>query len=271
MIISAKAKHFKDRTWKKVIGFQKIYNLLLVIYNFLLSLYLKPYFKLVRWNYKSVVIRLRKKDKLNVAFFVLHSDVWKYDMLYRLMENHPRFEPIIFVCPVVNFGRGNMLEQMGKTYDMFSKLGYNVVKTYNKMMILILISKGICNGYYFYTNPYQGLIMDQYFITKFLNTLTCYVPYSFMILRHRWAYDHLFYNLAWRLFYPNDMYNDYAKKFSSTKCKNVSITGYPMADVFMNPLIKADPWKIKDKKIKRIIWAPHHTISTIGDFNFQVL
>jgi hypothetical protein len=45
------------------------------------------------------------------------------------MLAHPRFEPALFVCPVVNFGRENMLDEMEKTYQSFKNKGYFVTKT----------------------------------------------------------------------------------------------------------------------------------------------
>lgn len=229
-----------------------------------------PYFRFVQWRYARIIKKLKKKEKIRVAFFATYSEIWKYDKLYNLMLNHSRFEPIIFVCPVVNYGKENMLAQMEKSYTMFRALNYNVVNTYNQSNdSYVDVKVEYTPDIIFYTNPYQSLVMEKYFITNFLDTLSCYVPYSFMVLRHKWAYDGLFYSLAWRLFYPNELYNQFAKRHSANNSKNVCITGYPMADIFSEEVRKHDPWKIKEKNVKRIIWAPHHTIDPGGDFRFS--
>jgi hypothetical protein len=77
----------------------------------------------------------------------------------------------------------------------------------------------------------------------------------------KWAYDEGLLNYAWRLFYPNEMYKKIASQLARNKGVNISVTGYPLADDFAEKENNFnDVWKIKDRKIKRIIWAPHHTI-----------
>jgi len=215
---------------------------------------------------QRLINNLKKKDKLNVAFFALHADVWKYEELYRLMIEHPRFEPTIFVCPIVNLGRQNMLDQMDKTYQRFKNKDYNVRFTFDRETGEFLdIRRQHSPDIIFYTNPYKGIIADRYFISSFRDKLTCYVPYAFMNGTQKWAYDNELLNLAWRLFYPNEMYRKTAISLSSIKGSNIAVTGYPIADEFLDKRREtSDPWKIKDKGYKRIIWAPHHSIQQGG-------
>lgn len=59
------------------------------------------------------------------------------------MEKHPRFDPIIIVCPAVNFGYENMINVMNECYKRFCK-GYNCIKAYdNKNNSYIDIRKDI--------------------------------------------------------------------------------------------------------------------------------
>ena len=106
--------------------------------------------------------RLRNIDIYTVAFFAIHASVWKYDYLYRLMEKHPKFNPIIVICPVVNFGFDNMLQVMEKCYERFSS-DYNCIKAYDKEShSYIDVRESINPDIIFYTNPYKGLIDDRY-------------------------------------------------------------------------------------------------------------
>ncbi|MDO4180705.1 MAG: hypothetical protein Q4D36_05385, partial [Bacteroidales bacterium] len=68
-------------------------------------------------KYAKILRKLKNKRRLKVAFFAIHESVWKYDSLYQLMATHPRFEPIIVVCPVVNYGMDNMLVEMDNCYN----------------------------------------------------------------------------------------------------------------------------------------------------------
>lgn len=65
--------------------------------------------------------RLKGKENIRCIFFALFEEVWKYDNLYKLMEESDRFTPTILVCPIVNYGRQNMLHRMNQCYDSFKK------------------------------------------------------------------------------------------------------------------------------------------------------
>ena len=213
-------------------------------------------------KHKQALKKIKNKNKIKVAFFVIHSSVWKYDKLYELMKNDDRFEPIIVICPYITFGTESMLNEMKVTYIYFKKNNYNIIKTYIKDTNEWLdVKKEINPDIVFFTNPHR-ITNNQYYITNFLDRLTCYVQYSFHITHlNNLQYDLLFHNLLWRAFYETPIHYELAKKYARNKAYNVVITGYPGTDIFLDNNYKPkDVWKIKDKQVKKIIWAPHHTI-----------
>jgi CDP-glycerol glycerophosphotransferase (TagB/SpsB family) len=51
------------------------------------------------------------------------------------------------------------------------------------------------------------------------------------------------------------------KENSRNEGKNIVVAGYPMADLFLDKDRKfSNPWKNTEKQLKKIIWAPHHSI-----------
>ena len=52
---------------------------------------------------QNALANLQGKAKIKCCFFAIHVEVWKYDDLFKLMLAHPRFEPVVLVCPVVNY------------------------------------------------------------------------------------------------------------------------------------------------------------------------
>ena len=83
--------------------------------------------------YSAEVERLHgTKEPLNVVFMVLYSSVWKYDSVYKLMEKDSRFNPLILVCPVADYGKEHMVENFRPTVEMFRKKGYNVLSAYDE-------------------------------------------------------------------------------------------------------------------------------------------
>ncbi|MCG9910017.1 MAG: CDP-glycerol glycerophosphotransferase family protein [Flavobacteriales bacterium] len=209
---------------------------------------------------------IKSNKKIRVAFFTIHSSVWKYDELYNLMVKSEKYEPLLFICPVVNKGKEEMLVQLEKTKLFFESKGYKTINTYNKSDDTYLdIKKEYNPDIIFYTNPYDTLIYHKYNIYHFLDRLTCYVPYSYMVLNHDWAYNLPFHNLCWKLFYPNEIYQSTAKEKMVNKGRNIVVTGYPKSDEFLEyETLDFSIWKNKD--FKKIIWSPHHTIEEHTDF-----
>lgn len=226
-------------------------------------------------RHKKALEKVCMKDKVKVAFFALSSSVWKYEGIYWLMEQDPRFEPIVIVCPIVNYGYKNMLVEMENAFKMFQDKGYNVIRTYDETSDSYLdVKKEIDPDIIFYTNPHLGLIKDEYYIKNYLDTLTCYTQYSFHVTYLNQAqYNQLFHNVLWKAFYETKIHAKMAKHYSRNKGKNVIISGYPGIDDFVygHRSSNNEVWKSPDAKLKRIIWAPHHTIDlseNLGLSNF---
>lgn len=247
---------------------EKIWISLIRIYNFtnlraVRNLYL---IRQAPKKHQKALEIVRQKEKIKVAFFLIHESVWKYDVLFDLMIQHPRFEPQIFVCPAVNFGTENMLFEMNKSFDAFKNRGYNVIKIYNDVTGEYLdIKKTFAPDIVFYTNPYEGLQDYRYYIKQFSRTLTCYVPYAIMMVDYEFTYNLEFHNLVWKIFSETSFHKEIAVEKQKIKGRNNIVTGYPGFDQL---LIDKNPdkavWKNKNSNLKKIIWAPHHSMT---DYN----
>ena len=166
-----------------------------------------------------------------------------------------------------NYGKDNMLLRMKEAYDFFMKKGYAVIKAYDETSdTYVDVRKDINPDIIFYTNPYHNLIDARYFITNYRDLLTVYVPYS---INNSCAYDAnynlILYNLLWRYYLPTNYHQKYAIEYARNKGVNVVVSGYPGIESFIDGRKPCDKdWKIRDNCLKRIIWAPHHTIEPVG-------
>ena len=206
--------------------------------------------------------KIISKPKINVVFFAIDGTTWKYDQLYKLFEQNKRFEPAIVVCPYVNVGNAIMVEEMARTYHLLTAKNFNVVKTYNEQSGEWLdVKKVLEPDIIFFTNPHK-LTKEDYYITNYINYLTCYLPYTFQISNlYELQYNQLFHNLIWKAFYPTIIHKEIAQKYAGNRGRNVVISGYSGTDILQDKsYTPKDSWKIKNRDIKRIIWAPHHTI-----------
>jgi hypothetical protein len=247
---------------------QEAWQFLYLLYNYLRSIFNYWYYNFIQWKYKKIVQKIKKKDKIKVAFFLIHESVWKYDDLYKLMESDHRFEPVVVVCPYMKDDPENMFFVMDQAYNTFHAKQFNVIKAYNEETNTWLgVKKEIQPDIVFFTNPHR-ITKAEYYITNYLNCLTCYVPYNFGNSHlFQMMHNQIFHNVLWRLFAETNIHRDYSVKYADNKGINVFVTGFPGTDLLLNRnYIPTNIWKQKDKKIKKIIWAPHHSID--NDISF---
>ncbi len=229
--------------------------------RFVRNLLLKP--KIVSAQRKQLVAlnQLKNKEKINCVFFALFEESWKYDGIYQIMLNNPRFNPTILVCPVVDFGRDNMIYKMEKCYNAFCKKGYKVLKSYDiNTDTYIDVKQTLEPDIIFYTTPYKSQVDSRYYITMFDDVLSVYVPYYINSNKDfQMAYNREFHNLVWRRYLETEYHKKLSKKYSANNGINVVNTGYPGIECFL----KKKTVERKGTK-KCIIWAPHHTIDPVG-------
>lgn len=218
---------------------------------------------------KELEKKLKEKEVINVCFFVLDDSIWKYAEIYHLMLEHDRFNPCLVVTPFMTFSEEDRMTMMEKTFAAFDNRGYNVIRSYDKekgtwLNIMDTIKPDIV----FYTNPYEVINKQEYYIKKLSTVLSCYISYGYMLERYRWEYDLLFHNLLWLQFSESEENHLISSRMMRTKGSNNIVTGYPLFDTFCIKGLSKDVWKIKDPAVKRIIWAPHHLLDSRGVSNF---
>ncbi len=209
---------------------------------------------------RSELNRIRNKEKIRVVFLLIHETVWKYEGLYRLMEQDERFEPVVVVCPYTNDGEDTLFREMNQAFAAFKKKEYNVFKTFDdKNRKWIDIKSEFKPDIVCFTNPWN-LTKNDYQIENFLDKLTCFVPYGYETTYNVKAYyDKPIHNFCWLYFLESGIHKSYSIKYSKNSGANTEVTGYPGIDfVYKAKEEIKTPWRT-DKK--RIIWAPHHTIS----------
>ncbi|GAB1452023.1 CDP-glycerol glycerophosphotransferase family protein [Draconibacterium sp.] len=237
-----------------------------VLKSVLKKLYFKNEIRKVQHNQKKALAKIKNKPKIKVAFFLIHHADWKYEGVYRLMENDNCFEPIVFVCPYITLGQESMLKVMSKAFETFKNEGYNVIKTLDDLAGTWLdIKREINPDIVCFTSPWD-LTRPEYLINNYLDVLTCYVPYGYKISFLYEAHFNLpMQNLVWKFFVETEIHKKLSLQYSRNESANTVVTGYPGMDKFLqNGKQYKEVWKVKSEKLKRIIWAPHHTIPDMG-------
>jgi hypothetical protein len=216
---------------------------------------------------------LQNKNVIDVAFFVLTDTQWKYGKLYELLAQNPRFKPVIVVCPFwLREFKALRMALLQRTYDFFVNKGYNVLNTYDEQSgQWVNLKETLHPDIIFWAFPYEKQTKDEYFITNFPDSLSCYVPYFFGTFGENWTFDLKFHNLLWIFFCETSFHKEVCTKMQRMKGLNVFVSGYPATDVYIdkinNPYF---PWKKTEGNRLKVIWAPHHSIAKSGYSTFLI-
>lgn len=210
-----------------------------ILDKFLLHLY--------KYNQRNLVREVRKKEKIKVLFVVFELGSWKTERLYRAMKKHSRFSPLVVVTPSIeNYLATNVLVEYLKRNDIDFIIANGEVLNLNQLNGDII----------FYQKPYDGCYPYQYLYKYNLNYLFCYVLYA-----HHTLYENEnqpLYDAVWLRFFENKSAIEELLPLIHNK-KNLVSTGFPSIDDLISAP-KIDPWKRQQKRKKRIIYAPHHSI-----------
>ncbi len=213
-----------------------------------------------RRNIPEMVERIRAKDKIKVLFVLSDLSLWKTEGLYRAMLNHPRFEPIIGLTLLTCDLPSEVIRKYNKIKEYLDDRKYAFIEL--DYRIIVTIKPDIT----FYQQPYGGFVSDTVAFPQIVknNGLLCDIHYSFRTLsvakKNNWIVDLSLFRYCWQMYVENEMNLEYGK-LSILKGKNLVVTGVPCQDELVKPKeLFNDPWKPQEKRKKRIIYAPHHTL-----------
>tara|TARA_B100000965_G_C19601988_1_gene763319 strand:+ start:4755 stop:6056 length:1302 start_codon:yes stop_codon:yes gene_type:complete len=211
--------------------------------------------------------RIKSAGQVKVFFLVIHDTIWKYDSLFRLLQEDSRFLPYIVVIPFVRNGQPDM-ELYKKVVKFFGDKNYPRLSVYNRDNNEWLDLQATYQpDIVFFTNPHR-LTFEKYYSQIYnSDVLTCYVPYAFVVIHSlRIHYAQEIHRRLWKYFVETKTHGKYATSFLGKFNNRVVVTGYPALDtIFDSSYSPKDVWKVKDRKsVKRIIWAPHHSIEGQG-------
>jgi len=208
--------------------------------------------------------KLQGKDCLEVAFILAVPGTWKLDYVFRAMQQSEKYHPYIVIIPYTVFKNYSVEENekaIQRTVEFAQRRGFEYVIPRDKNGKWKDIKKTMNPDIVFFTCPYKDM-WPKYHAYHFVDRLTCYVSYGFTSMQlFKNNFDKLAINMAGAYFLETPMHLDFARKYSHAEGRNCYVTGYPGCEMYLrNDYIPKEVWRQQDKKKKRIIWAPHHTI-----------
>lgn len=220
----------------------------------------KKYFELNQTRYKYILSNIKKKVrngiKIKVCFFVMFDSVFSAEPLFKQMLKEPMFDPFIVIIPDISRGEDHLIFSFNSTFCSLSKKYKKVYKGYD------IKSKKIKNfqektDLICFSTPYEGITLKFFEINHFLkkDILIFYINYAYSVLKYVRNVTKLdSYSLFWKVFVENKFNIKELKNYQYLKGKNAVISGYCKVDDLSKQ-------RIKNRKRKTIIIAPHHTVS----------
>lgn len=214
-------------------------------------------------NKKRIERIVFSKPRIKVVFFVLYDNMWKSDELFCLLKSNDRFDPYIISSPYPNHPRKFSIENQLRVEEFFIKKGFPFIRGFDFSSNTWFDIASFKPDIVFYQQPYNSEYKGFNIISLWRNSLFGYIPYAYELEDNTRLYRRLLLmNVAWRVFFPSEVDVKEISKYLFNGGKNLISTGYLLADVLSKSAEENDftIWKIKDKNIKRVIWAPHHSI-----------
>lgn len=205
------------------------------------------------WVESKNAKRLAEKKKIRVAFVAYTTAMWSCDRLYKKLEKDGRFEPVVVVCDLASTTNSARKELHTEAVREFKKNGYKVIDANNGVDLDKI-------DIIFYLTPYD-LVQEELNILNIpLRIMTAYVAYSFLLVAEDKFTNWPIHQLVWKFFVATSSYRKLIQETNSMGDDNVEVCGLLRMDELLDKRIKNPPeWK-GEKKAKRIIYAPHHTV-----------
>lgn len=219
----------------------------------------KEFIQTIKWKLFHVFLSLkvwqiRKKGLIRFGFLLQELAQWKSESLYQAMLVHPRFDPVLCISPCLECpGAENRLIEycIRKGYDYILLDPDQNIE--NQVKIDIALPE----------KPYRSQIHDAHRIEKNWSIPFVVIPYFLSTITEDWVVNQRPSLLCWRQFVDNESCRVAWAKIHRLNGLNYVVTGLPVMDELLTPKEGLpDVWPVTDGR-KRIIYAPHHTVSDL--------
>lgn len=243
------------------------------------KLYEQVYDRIMEYGKYHVREKIKKQQKLKVAFLVISAAEWAAEKIYQTLLEDERLECYVVVCPLTDREKESRMKIEEQSYRFFEDNGYEVRRVYDS-------EQDNCKGWediggmadiVIHLTPYYQALPEQFQIEEFpLYVINGYIPYGMYVANSYYGtyikygvYNKEFVNMQWRVYADSNLNLMGYKKYGVLHGKNVIYSGYVKMDYFLekrnysNDQIRQiwkSPDTVSNSQMKRLIIAPHHTV-----------
>lgn len=234
-------------------------------YNFL-SKYYHTIYKYIAYFYymrrmPEILAKVKSKPVKKVVFVVIDISMWKSEKLFKKLLDDPEFEPYI-----MSFFYPFQLLELKKTIqsqitEYCKQNSFPMIDGYDFDKDMCINFQTVHPDIVFYAQPYNGGYKEMRLESVWKEALFAYIPYCLNLESNMIFYSNLYQNICWKSYCATIFNKDYESKCLINKGVNMVVAGHPLFDEMDDKVNAKYCWKINDNKHKKIIWAPHHTIT----------
>ena len=206
--------------------------------------------------------RIRKVRHARVVFIASSLPMWRHQALLDRIQRDNRFAVTVAIYPFPTMTKDQKDHSIFSLKKFFFNSGVELIDLSRESLPGDTLRKKVNPDIIFYPQPYNHLFWNDLDNQFFGDKLICYIPYGMPLVKTSWIDKNLLSNTAWRLFYHSKKRKEQAQKILYNQGHNIRITGDPISDYF-NAMaqLKNKTWKTQDHIKKRVIWAPHFSIT----------
>ena len=236
--------------------------------------------------------KIRRKcargEKVIIAFLVISAAEWGMEKIYRMLEQDDRVECYIVVSPLVDRDLESRRDTYLQTVDFFEKNEYEVRGGCNEEFNVPVSwqEMGGMPDIVMHSTPWIQSMPAEYQVINFpLMILNYYIPYGFHVedsqtgnYLEQCVYNKEFANMMKRIYTDSERNLRGYQEHGLLHGKNVVSSGYAKMDFFYENRAWSEEqirklWKIPDEvkcqDIKKVIIAPHYSISENAPLKFS--
>ena len=233
--------------------------------SFLQRIYYSPKFKnfktkLYLKRFPKILDDISKKKTINIVFFIVTLSMWKYEFLVKELLKDKRFNIRIIPYPYPHHSKEEQIKFRNQIIDYCNNNKFPYQIAFDIENQRYVPANELKADIISYTQPYNGGY-NFWKLEKFWKDSIFFAyPYGLPLDTEGVLNYTLLQNIAWKHFYPTNKSKSFFEQNKITKGFNFEYVGNTIYDRITNHVITGKDWKINKPGIKKIIWAPHHSI-----------
>ncbi len=203
-------------------------------------------------------LQIREKEVITVVFQVWNESKWKCDSVYKTMEAHPKFNPVIWITDEEASRKSHADAMREKILSLCQRNKYRYTEASDWEELDCSVQPDIV------------FLMDHYISFSQMpppsvDRLTCYVRYCFPNTNLKGGIEGFMVPQFLFFFMENESVAKESRTLLPHKGHNIVISGHPVVDSLLEfAPSPASVWKEQAIQKKKLIWAPHWTINNDG-------